>query len=46
MVADNVVQTWLEMNIEDKAVAQDGLVLNVRRRLGFFYTDGGMIRAR
>ena len=46
MVVDNVVQTWLVMAVEDKAVAQEGLVLNVERYRVVFYAKDGMIGAQ
>ena len=43
MVVDNVVRTWLPMTVKYQMVALEGLGLNVRRCLGVFYTNNGMI---
>ena len=41
VVVDNLVRMWLAMTVEDQVVAQEGLGLDVRRSLGFFYTNDG-----
>ena len=44
LVADNVLQTWLEMTSKYQAVKQEGLGINVVRYLGVFYAGGNIIR--
>ena len=46
VVADNVIPTWLAMTVEDQRVAQDWLGEAIRRCLGVFYSDDGMVGSR
>ena len=46
MVVDNVVRTWMDMTVKDQVLAQEGLGLNVGRRMGVFYANDGMIGSR
>ena len=46
MVVDNVVRTWMEMTVKDQVLAQEGLGINVGRRLGVFYANYGIIGSR
>ena len=43
MVVDNVIITWMDMTLEVQRVAHDGLVETLRRCLGVFYTNDGMV---
>ena len=43
---ENVIRTWLARTVEDQRVAQDGLGDTVRRCVGFFYADDGMVGSR
>ena len=46
MVVDNVVPTYLVMTVEDQMVSQEGLGINVRICLGFFYANDCMVGAQ
>ena len=46
VVVDNVITTWLEMIVEDQRLTNDGLGDTVRRCLGVFYANNGMVSSR
>ena len=46
LIMDIVVRNWLALTVEEKLVAQEGLVLAVGRCLGIFYTDDGIVVSR
>ena len=46
VVVDNVIRTWLEMIVEDQRLTNDGLGDTVRRCLGVFYANNGMVSSR
>ena len=46
VVVDDLVGKWLAMTAEDQAVAQEGLVLNVRTCMVLLYSDYSMIGAQ
>ena len=46
VVVDNVVWSWLAMNVEDQKVVQEGLGINVGRCLGVFYAEDVIVRTQ
>ena len=46
VVVDNVVRMWLAETVENQAVTQELLGLNMGRCLVFFYNNDGMIGSR
>ena len=43
LILDNVVHNWLVLTVEDDLVAHEGPGLAVRRYLGLFYANNGMV---
>ena len=46
VVVDNFIRTWLAMIVDDQRLAHERLGETVRRCLGVFYVDDGMVRSR
>ena len=46
VVVDNFIRTWMYMTVADQRVDHDGLIETIRRSLGVFYDDYGMVGSR
>ena len=46
VVVENIIRTWLAITVDDQRVAHDRLREAVRRCLGVFYADDGMVGSR